>query len=138
VLFLHGEKRMLKSCKYCGRIHDSRYVCREAPAGFKKRTDKDRFRSSAKWQRKAEEIKSRDHYMCQVCFRNLYDTKRRINHERISVHHAIPLEKDFEKRLDDDNLLTMCSFHHEKAESGEIPYEKIKEIIDEQENTAPG
>ena len=44
-----------------------------------------------------------------------------------------PVNADWEKRLDDDNLLTVCQMHHEMAENGEIPYEVVKGIIDEQE-----
>lgn len=45
----------------------------------------------------------------------------------------MPINADWDKRLDDDNLITVCSMHHEMAENGEIPYEVLKEIIDEQE-----
>lgn len=132
-------KIMKKSCVYCGRIHDSKYDCGMKPKKFKKRNIKDAFRSTAMWQRKTVEIKERDGYLCQICLRDLYGTKRRINHEKLSVHHAIPLQEDYEKRLDNDNLLTVCDMHHEMAERGMIPYEEIKEIINEQERgVSPG
>lgn len=124
---------MLKSCSYCGRIHDTKYDCGKRPQRQKKITYIDRFRSSRKWREKREQIRRRDLNLCQICIRNLFDTDRQYNYENLSVHHAIPLEKDFEKRLDDDNLITACSKHHEMAESGAIPYEVIKKIIDEQE-----
>ena len=124
---------MKKSCVYCGRIHDSKFDCGRKPKRFKKRNIKDAFRSTAVWQRKTVEIKERDGYLCQICLRDLYGTKIRVNNLRLSVHHAIPLQEDYEKRLDNDNLLTVCDMHHEMAESGEIPYEEIKKIIDEQE-----
>lgn len=130
---------MKKSCVYCGRIHDSKYDCGMKPKKFKKRNIKDAFRSTAMWQRKTVEIKERDGYLCQICLRDLHGTKRRINHEKLSVHHAIPLQEDYEKRLDNDNLLTVCDMHHEMAERGIIPYDEIKEIIDEQERgVSPG
>lgn len=100
----------------------------------KMRSKKDSFRSTSAWQRKAEEIKERDHYLCQVCIRNLYGTKIRLNHESLSVHHAIPLEIDFEKRLDNNNLLTVCSMHHEMAEGSKIPLQVVQKIIAEQEH----
>lgn len=130
---------MKKSCVYCGRIHDSKFDCGRKPKRFKKRNIKDAFRSTAVWQRKTVEIKERDGYLCQICLRDLYGTKIRVNNLRLSVHHAIPLQEDYEKRLDNDNLLTVCDMHHEMAESGEIPYEEIKKIIDEQEQgVSPG
>ena len=63
----------------------------------------------------------------------MYDTDQQYNYENLSVHHAIPIETDYDKRLDDDNLLTVCGMHHEMCESGEIAYEEVKRIIDEQE-----
>lgn len=124
---------MLKSCAYCGRIHDTKYDCGKKPQKKKKITYIDRFRSSRNWREKREQIRARDLNLCQICIRNLYDTDRQYNYEDLSIHHAIPLERDFEKRLDDDNLITVCGKHHEMAECGAIPYEEIKKIIDEQE-----
>lgn len=125
--------KLLKSCKWCGRIHDTHYDCGKKPPPQKKMTYVDRFRSSRKWREKREQIRHRDKGLCQICIRNLYGTDRQYNYEYLSVHHAIPIEADYEKRLDDDNLLTVCGMHHEMCESGKIPYEVVKEIIDEQE-----
>ena len=128
---------MLKSCKYCGRVHDSKFNCGKKPQSKKEITDKDKFRSTAAWQCKAEEIKQRDSYLCQICIRDLYDTFIKYNYSDLSVHHAIPLEDDFDKRLDNDNLLTICGRHHEMAEKKEIPLKVILEIIREQERGIP-
>ena len=124
---------MLKSCQYCGKIHDEKIDCGKKPQKQKKITYIDRFRSSRKWREKREQIRRRDLGLCQVCIRNLYGTDRQYNYDGLSCHHAISLETDFSKRLDDDNLLTVCARHHELAESGKIPYAEIKKIIDEQE-----
>lgn len=124
---------MLKSCSYCGRIHDTKYDCGKRPQKQKKITYIDRFRSSRKWREKREQIRARDINLCQICIRNLYEPDRQYNYEYLSVHHSVPMESDFSKRLDDDNLLTLCARHHKMAEVGEIPYSEIKKIIDEQE-----
>ena len=124
---------MLKSCSYCGRIHDTKYDCGKRPQKQKKITYIDRFRSSRKWREKREQIRRRDINLCQICIRNLYEPDRQYNYEDLSVHHAVPMESDFSKRLDDDNLLNLCARHHKMAEVGGIPYSEIKEIIDEQE-----
>jgi len=50
------------------------------------------------------------------------------------VHHVVPIEEDYDRRLDDDNLITLCAVHHDMAESGAIPREAILEIIQEQES----
>lgn len=124
---------MLKSCSYCGRVHDSRFDCGKKPKKYKRPSKIDKFRGTKAWQQKREEIRQRDSGICQVCYRNLYDPGRRIEYDNLSVHHAISMDKDFEKRLDNDNLLTLCGKHHEMAESGAISYGVIKGIIDEQE-----
>ena len=124
---------MLKSCKYCGRIHDSKHDCGRKPQRQKQGNEKDRFRWTKAWQRKREEIKERDKYLCQICIRKLYDTETQYSYSSLEVHHAVPLEEDYEKRLDDDNLITLCERHHEKAERGEIPRKEILMIVREQE-----
>lgn len=132
---------MLKSCSYCGRIHDSKYICPQKEARTKERqsykTDQGKeakaFRNSKKWQDKREYIKLRDNYCCQVCVRGLYEPGRQYETENISVHHIVPLAEDYEKRLDDDNLITVCSKHHEMAEKGEIKRDELLQIVEEQE-----
>ena len=129
---------MLKSCKYCGRVHDRKYDCGKRPVKIYKRTSAaDRFRHTSAWQQKREEIKERDNYLCQICIRNLYDTKKIMNYENISVHHAEKLEENYEKRLDNDNLLTVCEQHHKLCDKNIIPYSVVKRIITEQ-NHPPG
>lgn len=129
---------MLKSCKYCGRVHDRKYDCGKRPTIIYKRTSAaDRFRYTSAWQQKREEIKERDNYLCQICIRNLYDTKKIMNYEYISVHHAEKLEENFEKRLDNDNLLTVCEQHHKLCDKNIIPFSVVKRIITEQ-NHPPG
>lgn len=67
----------------------------------------------------------------------MYDTKKIYNYSSTSVHHALPIEIDYSKRLDNDYLITMCSMHHKMAETGIIPLSTILEIIEEQENIPP-
>ena len=38
----------------------------------------------------------------------------------LSVHHIVPLKVDYDRRLDNDNLITLCRYHHEAAERGYI------------------
>ena len=125
---------MLKSCQYCGRIHDSKYICEKRASRKKQTTEADKFRWTSKWQKKREEIKKRDLYLCQICIRELYNTVTKYNTEDLSVHHNTPINEDYNKRLDNNNLLTVCSYHHEMCESGDIPREEVQIIIDEQES----
>lgn len=132
---------MLKSCTYCRRIHDSKYICpqkqsaiQERQKRFKGNSQADKFRNSKAWRSKRVEIKERDQCLCQICIRKIYDTLNQYTYNNLSVHHAVPLNEDYEKRLDNDILITTCEFHHEKMESGEIPRDVVLRIIKEQEN----
>lgn len=132
---------MLKACSYCGRIHDSKYICPQKEQSIKNRqsyrTEKSKqsrsFHNSKKWQDKREDIKFRDNYCCQVCVRGLHNPNRQYETEDTSVHHIIPLVEDYEKRLDDENLITLCSRHHEMAEKGDIDRRELLRIVKEQE-----
>lgn len=128
---------MLKSCKYCGKIHDSKYICKERPNRKKEVTDADRFRWTGLWREKREEIKKRDLHLCQICIRELYNTVTKYNTNELSVHHNIPINEDYNKRLDNDNLITVCSYHHEMCENKKIPRDIVQKIINEQEMDTP-
>lgn len=123
---------MLKSCQYCGKIHDSKYDCGKKPKSSKRKTSIYNFHRSAQWTAKSIKIRERDHYLCQCCMRNMAGTMQILNYKRLSVHHIIPIEEDWEKRLDDDNLITLCDYHHEQAESGRIEREMLIEIVQDQ------
>lgn len=124
---------MLKSCKHCGKIHDEKFDCGFKKKSVKKITYIEKFRWSQKWKNKAEEIKQRDLYMCQICSRKLYDTEVQYNTVDLSVHHIVPLATDFDYRLENDYLVTLCSRHHSMAERGEIPAQELIEIAAQQE-----
>lgn len=123
---------MLKSCKYCGRIHDSRMKCKHRVLGIKKPTPKDRFRSSSEWQKKRDEIQERDHHLCQLCVRGLYGATRRYVYAGTSVHHIDSLEENWDRRLDEGNLITLCGMHHEMAEAKKIRKGELFAIVREQ------
>jgi 5-methylcytosine-specific restriction endonuclease McrA len=116
---------MLKSCKYCGRIHDTKLDCGKRPKRKKEPTQINKFRWSRRWREKAQQIKERDNYLCQVCKDN-----DRYTHDDLEVHHIVPLEEDYNLRLDDDNLITLCVTHHKQADRGEISREYLKGLID--------
>lgn len=124
---------MLRSCKYCGRIHDTKQDCGKRSARKKIRTMQSRFRSTEVWKKKSEEIRIRDKYLCQICIRNLYGTSKQYNDSGISVHHIIPIVEDWESRLDNDKLIALCEEHHKAADKGDIPRRKLIVIAREQE-----
>lgn len=119
---------MRRACTYCGRSHKLGEMCPQKPAVTKQSTQITRFRSSRTWRSKREYIVRRDLYLCRVCLsEGRYSTN-------IHVHHIVPLSVDFSRRLDDDNLISLCGCHHEQAEAGKIPAERLRELA----KTPPG
>lgn len=129
---------MLKSCKYCGRIHDARYDCGRRPQRIRTQSDTEAaaFRRKQAWTKLSRQIRDRDNNLCQVCFRQLYLTNKQLTWNSISVHHIIPLEEDPDRGLDPSNLISLCTMHHELAESGYIPRDELLAIAKEQEQRA--
>lgn len=133
---------MLKACSYCGRIHDSKYICPQKEQAIKdrqsQRTSKNKrvydFHRSHKWQGKSIAIRERDNYCCQICMRGMYQPDRQYETNNISVHHIVPITEDWDSRLDDDNLISLCLRHHEMAEKGTIKREVLHDIAKEQED----
>lgn len=115
---------MLKSCKYCMRIHDSKFDCGRKPVRKKPINDINKFRWSRKWREKRNDIVERDLHLCQVCKQD-----NQFTYNDLEVHHITSLEQDFDKRLDDDNLITLCEGHHEEAERGEITKEYLYKLL---------
>lgn len=121
---------MLVSCQFCGFVHKRGFSCskRLRPKRTKEETLLTSFRSSYRWKQKREEIKKLDKYLCQICLIEKYHTERKYNFTNLEVHHIYKLEAFWEKRLLDDNLITICSYHHKMAEAGEIPKSVLMEL----------
>lgn len=127
---------MLRSCKYCGGIHDRTYQCPRKPVYKKhKFSDADNFRNTTLWRKKSAEIRKRDKGLCQVCIRKLYNTQQQYTFDTIEVHHIVPLNENPKRGLDNYNLLTVCKYHHNMCEvGGEIPREIQHMIAKEQQS----
>ncbi len=65
--------------------------------------------------------------MCRLCAIG-YGGKLIEYNPNVSVHHIDSLAEAWEKRLDDDNLICLCSLHHEQADNGEIDKELLKKL----------
>lgn len=83
-----------------------------------------KFRSTKMWQDVRSQAVQRDMCLCRVCL-----DEGRYNGKDIQVHHIVPMAVDWNKRIDLDNLITLCPAHHELAECGEIPAERLRRII---------
>lgn len=123
-------KPMLKTCARCGKIVDENHICPYKKYRKKNKDSKaDRFRSTKAWTDKSLEIRTRDRYLCKVCEANLYNTVRQFNYDKLEVHHIIKVTEDYNKRLDNDNLISLCAYHHRLADNGEIPKEILQDLI---------
>ena len=123
---------MRKTCPRCGVVSQD-HICPYRKSR-KKGGDRqsDRFRQTKAWTSKSIEIRQRDRYLCQVCLRNLYNTLSFLTYKAVEVHHITPIEECYDKRLDNDNLISLCSYHHKMADHGQIPREELHEIAMEQ------
>ena len=52
--------------------------------------------------------------------------QRKYNHENLQVHHAIPINSNEDLKLDENNLITLCSMHNSMYNRDEIPYQEVK------------
>lgn len=120
---------MKKACPYCNQLHEINYVCPKRPQWQQNKAANAivKFRNSKQWQYKRAYIRKRDRNMCRLCAIG-YGNKPIAYVSEVSVHHIVPLSVDFGKRLDDDNLICLCSYHHELAENGKIPAILLKKI----------
>ena len=120
---------MLKTCSRCGIVPQN-HIC-----PYKHYRNKDnnnqanKFRKSKAWTRKSIEIRERDNYLCQVCIRNLFNTIQTYNYNKLEVHHIVPIHEDYDLRLENDNLITLCCYHHKLADNGQIPRALLSKII---------
>ena len=121
---------MYKTCSRCGIVPEN-HICPYRTYRKKERdTQANRFRSSKAWTNKSIEVKKRDLYLCAVCMTGKYHTINTFNYDKLSVHHIILLAEDYNKRLDERNLITLCSYHHKMAEDGEIPRDELLELVE--------
>lgn len=60
------------------------------------------FYSSAEWRKKRREILARDNYECTVCDADVSAPGA------ARVDHIVTIAKAWHRRLDDDNLRTLC------------------------------
>lgn len=120
---------MLKTCSRCGIVPQN-HICPYKKNKYKNKNDEaDKFRKSKQWTNKSIEIRQRDKYLCQVCIRNLYNTVSKYNFNKLEVHHITPINEDYTKRLDNENLITLCNYHHKLADSDGIPRELLQNIV---------
>ena len=112
----------LKSCSKCGRIHPRGYICNKGRINAN--TEESKLRSKYAWTKKAKQIKADAMGLCEVCrAQGLY------TYDGLEVHHITKLSEDPGGLLDDDNLITLCVYHHKQADAGKIDAEYLKKLV---------
>ena len=123
------------TCKYCGVVERGNHICPHRKSRYKSGDrQSDKFRKTKQWTDKSIEIRQRDRYLCQVCLRNRYNTLSFLNYKTVEVHHITPINEDYNRRLDNSNLITLCSFHHKMADKGDIPKGVLYDLVKEKDN----
>ena len=127
----------------CGRIHAVDYMCAKREASRKayremyrdKQKGKKDIRFTQRWKNKANEIKDRDMGMCQLCIRSIdmLEGMKVYNYVDTQVHHIIKVRDDESRAFDNDNLITLCRYHHGMVENKNNYVNLLKKIVDEQE-----
>ncbi len=119
---------MKRYCAICHEVHDG--FCLRKAAYIKQQylqkarnSAADKFRGTQVWKKKARSILERDYHCCRVCL-----MAGIVNSRGLSVHHIVAISADYDKRLDDDNLITLCTYHHRQAERGIISARELREI----------
>lgn len=81
------------------------------------------FYNSTAWRRKREKILRRDGHLCVECKRYGRRDAKGLPVAAETVHHIIPLEIDPAKKLDNDNLQSLCMACHNRKhpEKGSPP-----------------
>ena len=123
---------MNKSCRYCGRIHNFNFECPKKPKRENRTDSIARFRRTQAWRNKSNEIMERDLYLCRVCYE-----QGKLTNTGLSVHHIVSLASNFDLRLENDNLITLCDEHHKAAEKGNIEAIWLKKLATKELGVSP-
>ena len=122
---------MLTSCRYCGRVHDSRYDCGRKPRQARRIKEAEAGRYTGLWKAKAIERKEAALWLCQVCLEaGDYTTGD------LEAHHIVPLLEGG-ALLDDENIIVLCKKHHRDAENGLISRDFLRDILRKQNKISP-
>ena len=81
-----------------------------------------KFYNTKQWQLKREEIKTLDKGLCQRCLIKF----NIMTYEQLEVHHIEPLLIKWEKRLQNNNLITLCRQCHnyiDKCNNGKLDFD---------------
>ena len=123
------------TCSHCGIVergnHNCPYRSKRKP---KESTEIIRFRNSQAWVKKSAEIKTKAKYLCEVCMKDKYNTINQFNFDNLETHHIEPISENYDRRLDNYNLVVLCQQHHKMSEKGDIPRDYLFKLAEERES----
>ncbi|MBI6065010.1 HNH endonuclease [Clostridium perfringens] len=111
----------LISCNFCFGYHPKGTECSKKPKkDYKLKKEnldevnkmENKFYSSSAWQKTRASVMRECGWKCYVCSNVYPDTNLRHYTEAREVHHVIPIRDCWDKRLDVDNLVCLCTEHH--------------------------
>ncbi|MBO7275259.1 MAG: HNH endonuclease, partial [Clostridia bacterium] len=123
---------MLRSCHWCGKIHDSKLNCGKRPQRQYRRSQEESGRYTAAWNRKSDEIKERSHYLCSVCLADGV-----LTYDELETHHIVKLRDRPDLLLEDSNLICLCVKHHKMAERGKISADRLRGLAAKRDQGSP-
>ena len=119
---------MYRVCSRCHKIVDYNHKCNTGRLYKKDHIDK--LRSTKRWTDKSIEIREASNYLCSVCLdQGIY------NYDKVDVHHIEKLQDNQDLFLDNDNLITLCKYHHKQAEKGQLDKEYLINLVNKRDNT---
>ena len=57
--------------------------------------------------------------LCEMCFKN------KVIREAREIHHIVPINENWNKRLDYDNLIALCPSHHQEQHNRDSQLQKF-------------
>jgi predicted HNH restriction endonuclease len=117
---------MLKSCSKCGRVHE--HNCK-AITRVNSGSLSNKFRNTQVWKKKRKKVFDRHKGLYQLCIRHLYDTYGRIYDNSIEVYHIETIVESYELRLEEGDLISLCTYNHKMVDRGQIPRVVLKNMI---------
>ena len=125
------------SCSYCGIVPRGHHCTHKPKAKPKESTEIRRFRNTQVWVKKSAEIKTKARYLCEVCMDDKYNTINQFNFSNLETHHIEPISDNYNRRLDNYNLIVLCQQHHKMAEKNDIPRDYLFKLAEKRENEYP-
>lgn len=117
---------MWRACSRCGKIHNSKFKCNAGKIYFG--GDERKMRSAYAWTKKAEEIKQRAGWLCEVC-----RDHGKYTYDGLEVHHIVKVREDPDGLLANGNLVCLCVAHHKEADAGRISADYLRLLAKKRE-----